>query len=237
MKTLIKPSLFLLAAVVGFTPLRAQTAEEIASKNADALGGKSSIDAVKSVVIESNITVMGNDATTTTHILYGKGYKSETDFNGTKIVNVVTDKGGWAIVPPAGITTATAVPDEQYKATRHLVDLAGPLYNYAAKGSKIELAGQDSADYKIKLTTADGVVINIFVNKKTYFVDKMVQTLSVQGQEGEMSVVYSDYRKTDNGYVMPWSMEQSYPQYSLTITNKKIDVNKDIDPTIFDMPK
>jgi hypothetical protein len=237
MKTLIKPSLFLLAAVVGFSPLRAQTADDIAAKNIDALGGKSAIEGVKSVVVESNISVMGNDATTTTYILYGKGYKSETDFNGTKIVNVITDKGGWAIVPPAGITTATAVPDEQYKATKHLVDLAGPLYNYAAKGSKIELAGQDSADYKIKLTTADGVVINIFVNKKTYLVDKTVQTMSIQGQEGEFSFAFSDYRKTDNGYIMAWSIEQTYPQYSLTITNKKMDVNKAIDPTIFDMPK
>jgi hypothetical protein len=237
MKTLIKPSLFVLAGVVGFTPLRAQTAEEIAAKNTDALGGKSVIESVKSVVVESNVSVMGNDAPTTTYILYGKGYKSETDFNGTKFVNCMTDKGGWWINPPAGVATATALPDEQYKATKHQIDLGGLLYNYAAKGSKIELAGQDTADYRLKLTTAEGVVINVFVNKKTWLIDKQVQNVSMQGQEMEFAVAFSNYRKPDNGYMMPYTLEQTTPQYTLTITDKKIDVNKDIDPKIFDMPK
>jgi hypothetical protein len=237
MKTLIKPSLFVLAAAVGFTPLRAQTADEIASKNVDALGGKSAIENVKSVVVESNVSVMGNDAPTTTYILYGKGYKSETDFNGTKFVNCMTDKGGWWINPPAGAATATALPDEQYKATKHQIDLGGLLYNYAAKGSKIELAGQDTADYKIKLTTAEGSVINVFVNKKTWLIDRQVQNVNIQGQDMEITVTFSDYKKPDNGYMMPYTLEQATPQYTLTITDKKVDVNKDIDPKIFDMPK
>jgi hypothetical protein len=237
MKTLIKPSLFVLAAVVGFTPLRAQTADEIASKYTDALGGKSVIESVKSVVEESNISVSGNDAPVTTYIVFGKAYKMELDFNGSKIVNVVTDKGGWGVNPMAGSSTPTATPDAQYKSTKQQIDLGGPLYNYAAKGYKIELAGQDTADYKIKLTTADGVVLNIFVNKKTYLVDKQVENISMQGQDVEFTISFSDYRKADNGFLIPWAMEQSSSMYSLTITKKKVDVNKAIDPTIFDMPK
>jgi hypothetical protein len=237
MKTLIKSSLFVLASLAIATTVRAQTVEEIVAKHIDAIGGKSAIEGLKSVVIESNVSVMGNDAPTTTYILYGKGWKSETDFNGSKFVNCVTDKGGWAINPMAGSSTATAISDDQYKSTKQQLDRGGPLYDYAAKGSKVELAGQDSADYKLKLTTADGVAINLFVNKKTYLLDKTVLNASMEGQNVEISFVFSDYRKGDNGYVMPWSIEQSLPQYTLNITNKKVDVNKDIDPKIFEMPK
>jgi outer membrane lipoprotein-sorting protein len=237
MKTLIKPSLIVLAAVVGFTPLRAQTADEIVAKNIDAMGGKSAIEGVKSMAMDVNLSVQGNDVPMSISIVYGKGYKTEGDFNGTKFVTTITDKGGWTVNPMAGSSSPTAIPDDQYKGSKHQIDLGGPLYNYAAKGYKLELAGQDSADYKLKVTTADAVVINVFVNKKTWLVDRQVQTSSAQGQEGEVSTAFSDYKKPDNGYLIPWSMEIVTPQITLTFTYKKVEVNKDIDPKIFDMPK
>jgi hypothetical protein len=48
---------------------------------------------------------------------------------------------------------------------------------------------------------------------------------------------FGDYRKTDAGLLVPWSWIQDLPQYTLTFTTKSVDVNKTIDPAIFDMPK
>lgn len=41
----------------------------------------------------------------------------------------------------------------------------------------------------------------------------------------------------DFGLVMPYTQQLTLSQILLTITTKKTEVNKTIDPTIFDMPK
>jgi hypothetical protein len=179
---------------------------------------------------------MGSDAPSKTYILNGKGFKSETDFNGSKIINVITDKGGWVINPMAGQSTATPIPEDQLKSSKGSLQIGGPLFDYAAKGYKVELAGKDSADYKLKVT-ADGVNIMYYINMKTYLIDKMVNKVSANGQDLEISTTFHDYKKTDYGYVMPYAQDVNYPQFSLTITHTKVDINKPVDPSIFEMPK
>ena len=112
----MKRSLFALAALLAFTTLRAQTADDIISKYVTAVGGKDAITGVKSLIIESSVSVMGNDIPSTTTIVVGKGYKNESDFQGTKMVQCFSDKGGWMLNPMAGAATPTALTDEQAKA-------------------------------------------------------------------------------------------------------------------------
>lgn len=237
MKTLRNSSVFVLAAVLACTNLQAQTADEIVSKHIAAIGGKAAVDAVKSLYIESNVEVMGTDAPSTTWIVSGKGYKNEVMFNGSKIQQCVTDKGGWMVNPMMGQTSAVAIPDEQLKTLKGQINVGGPLYDYAGKGNKIELLGTDSADYKVKLTSTAGLIITFFINQKTYLIDKTVSTASIQGQDMETTVLFSDYRKLDGGYVLNFGQQVSLPMYTLNITHKKVEVNKPVDPAIFDMPK
>ena len=172
---------------------------------------------------------MGNDAPSTTWIVSGKGYKNEVLFttNGTtmKIQQCVTDKGGWMINPMMGQSTATPIPDEQLKTMKGQLNVGGPLYDYAAKGSKIELLGKDTADYKLKLTTSAGLDVTFYINMKTYLIDKTTSTVSAQGQDMETTVSFSDYRKVDGGYVLNFGQQVTLPMYSLNITHKKVAVN------------
>jgi hypothetical protein len=237
MKTLIKRSFFILLVPVGMTALHAQTVEDITNKYVDAIGGKTVLNGIKSLVIETSIDVMGNEAPSTTYILVGKGYKSETDLQGQKMVQAVTPDGGWMINPMAGSTTATALPADQAKASLMQLEIpANPLPNYAAKGIKVELIGKDSADFKLQATTP-GVTSTYYINMKTYLLDKQVSKITAQGQDVETTVSYSDYKKTDAGYVMAYSQSLELPQITLTINIKKVTINGTIDPTIFTMPK
>lgn len=237
METLRKSSVFVLAAILVCTNLHAQTADDIVNKYVAAIGGKSAVESVKTLYIESDVDIQGNAAPSTTWIVAGKGYKSEVEFGGAKIQQCVTDKGGWMINPMTGSTTAQAMPEEQIKTMKGQINVGGPLYDYASKGNKIELIGQDTGDYKIKLTTPAAVSVTFFINKKTYLIDKTISTASVQGQDMETTVVFSDYRKLDGGYMMNYAQQVTLPMYSLNITHKKVEVNKPIDPSIFDMPK
>ena len=240
MKTFTKASYFILAVVFAgtvATPCCAQSAEEIVAKNLDAIGGKALLTSIKSIVIETSVDVAGNEAPSTTYILNGKGFRAETDFQGSKIIQCVTKTGGWTVIPPMGQTTPTALPDEAVKQSQWQLYVGGPLMAYSDEGGKIELIGKDTADYKIHLTNSGGVDQTFYINMKTYLLDMTVLKSSQGGQDFEVTTTFSDYRKTDGGPLEAFTQVRVLPQYTLNITLKKVEVNKEIDPAIFEMPK
>jgi hypothetical protein len=216
----------------------ALTADQIVSKNLDALGGKDAISKIKSVSSEATMQVMGNEAPSKTVIMDGVGVKTESEFNGMKIISVYTDKGGWMQNPMAGAADPTPMPDEQYNAGKGGIYVGGLLYDYAAKGSTIALAGQDDKSYTIKLTTKEKQDYSFVIDAKTFMVSTMTTTASMQGQPVTLTTSYSDYRKTDAGFIVPYSMGMDFGgQFQLSLTVTKIELNKTIDPAIFAMPK
>jgi hypothetical protein len=226
------------AALAGAVSLSAQTADEIVGKYVAAIGGKDAISKVKSMSMETSVQVMGSDNPGTTTILDGVGYKSETDFNGQKIIQCLTDKGGWMVNPMAGASDPTPMPDDQYKARKDDIFVGGQLYDYAAKGSKVEMFGKEGDAYKIKLTTKDNVEAIYVIDPKTFFVTSVMTKGDMQGQPVDVTTKLSDYRKTDVGYMVPYAMDIDLGgQFSLTITVKKLELNKTIDPSEFAMPK
>jgi hypothetical protein len=235
MKKIIS-SLLLLTAALGSFSVQAQTADEIVNKHVEAIGGKDKIKQVQSLYMEGTMQVMGNESPTKITLLAGKGYKTETDFNGQKMVQCVTDKGGWAINPMNG-GSAEAMPEEQYKAGIEQLDPGGALYDYAAKGSTVELVKKDNKEYILKLVTKDKVTSTYFVDAATFLLSKMVRKANVMGQEVEMTVQLSDYKKTDIGFLIPFAINTDLGQFQLSTTITKAAVNQAVDPAIFTMPK
>jgi hypothetical protein len=228
----------LLAATVLFcaTNTFAQTADEIVSKYIQAIGGKDKLAGVKSLHLETSSQIMGNDAPGNVTILNGKGFKSETEFNGQKMVQCYTEKGGWATNPMSG-GGAEAMPEEQYKSGKAQMQVGGELYDYAAKGSKVELLGKDGNLYKLKLTTKDSTETTYYIDPTTYYITKLTKAGEAMGQQVEIAISYSDYKKTDYGLVMAYSMQLDFgSMFSMAITTKKVDFNSPVDPKIFDMP-
>jgi hypothetical protein len=220
------------------TPQTAPTADEIVQKHLAALGGNEAIGKVKSISMESSAQIMGADAPGTTVILDGVGSKNETDFNGTKIVTCYGAKGGWMVNPMAGASDPTPMPDDQYKLGKSGIFAGGPLYDYAAKGNKIELVGKDDKTFKIKLTTKDGVEAAYVIDAATYLVKSQTTKGKMQDQDVDITSTFADYRKTDTGYLLPYSIDLDFGgQFSLRITVKRIELNKTIDPAVFEKPK
>ncbi|MFL5787141.1 MAG: hypothetical protein ACJ748_03740 [Flavisolibacter sp.] len=221
---------------------KSQTADEIINKHVDAIGGKEKVNNIKSIQIESLMSVMGNDAPSTTTILNGKGFKNEVDFNGQKIIQVVTDKGGWMINPMMGASDPQPMTADMLKGASSQIWIAGPLVDYAAKGNTVELKGTEKVGnvdaYKLLVTTPDKSTSTYYIDPTNYYVLKVVRTVNMGGTEGETSVVFSDFRKTDYGFVVPYAMETTLPQgFTMTSAVKKVEINKDVDEKIFDMPK
>jgi outer membrane lipoprotein-sorting protein len=222
--------------------VNAQTADEIINKHIEVIGGKDKIGAIKSLYVESSISVMGQEAPAVTQIINGKGFKNEVDFGGQKIIQVYTDKDGWAVNPMMGMTAPTASTADEVKTNQVNLYVGGLLFDYNVKGNKVELLGQEDVNgtkaYKIKATTKDNAETIYYIDPTTYYIVKEIQNVSANGQMSEVVSVYSNYKKTDYGYTIPYSQELTLPQgFTINITTSKVEVNKDIDPKIFEIPK
>ena len=226
----------LVLAAIATSSMYAQTVDEVISKHVDALGGKEKLSQVKSLYSENSMEVMGNSAPQKEYLIEGKGFKSELDFNGISIVQCFTDKSAWTINPMAGGSEAQAVPDAIYKSGKPQIYLGGALVDYTAKGYKAELIGKDGGNFKIKVT-GDGNETYYFIDAATYLLNKSIIKSEVMGQTVDVTTTYSDYKKTDFGIMYPYAKNIDMGMLQLAQKVEKVEVNKTIDPKIFDMPK
>jgi hypothetical protein len=220
---------------------RAQTADEIVNKYFDAVGGKAKLETLKTAYSEGEMSIMNNPAPFVSSVIDGKASKSEMNFNGQKIINCYSAGAGWTVNPLAGITEPTPMPAEQVGMGPMTYDLKGPLYNYAAKRYTLELAGKEklnTADvFKLILNTKDSTEIDCYIDAASWLLLKTVIKVRVSGQPVEISIANSGYQKTNIGLLMPFVSEVTYPGLTIVSTTKMMDLNRDIDPAIFVMPK
>ncbi len=229
--------LFLVAIPVLFMlSVQAQTVDEIVNRHIEAIGGKEKLSQVKSLYIENSLEVGGNQSPEVEYLVDSKGFKTESEFNGMKIINCYTDKGGWLLNPFFGSTDPQPMPDEVYKAGKNVIYAGGALLDYAAKGNKVELIGKENNNYKIKVTSG-GAETTYFIDTATYYINKTVASADFGGQNIDVVTTFSDYKKTDFGIVLPYSRTTDFGNFALAYTTTKVEVNKEIDPKIFEMGK
>jgi hypothetical protein len=220
--------------------LQAQTLDDIIAKSTEALGGKDLIKSITSIYMENTMVAMDNESASTTVIVNGKGAKTKSDFNGQTMVQCYTDKGGWMINPMGGSADPTVMPDKQYKNGKSQIYIGQNILDYKTSGNKVELIGKEKVQnvdaFKIKVTTPDSVSITYYIDAATYFVIQSNTSVEMMDQKMEVVTKMSDYQKTDFGYVLPKTTTVSYgDQFSMVIKLKKVEFNKVIDPTIFDL--
>lgn len=223
------------AAVLLAAAANAQTADEIIAKHIDAIGGKDVLAQLKSVAQESTTEIMGNSTTVKETLLVGQGYRSETEFNGSKIIQCVTNKGGWMINPMMGSADAQAMPDEAWQNGKSVIYFEGGLTNYAAQGLKAELQGTEEGSYKIKI--GGTVDVFYFIDTKTFNLVKIIAKGEMMGQQIDITTSFSDFKKTDAGIVLPYTKDINMGMFQMTQKVSKLDINKEVDTKVFEMPK
>lgn len=232
---------FFLTVLFSVISTHAQTADEIIAKHIDAIGGKEKLKGITSVRMENTMQIMGNDAPSTTVIVNGKGFRNESEFNGQKMIQVYTDKGGWMVNPMMGGSDPQPIPAEQLKGAQDQIYVV-PFLDYAARGSKAELLGQEKVGavnaYKIKLTGKDSAATTYYFDPATYYLVQAVRSAEMMGQQMDVTTSYSDFKKTDYGWVVPQAMDINMGgQFSLTAKVNKVEVNPTVDAAIFEMKK
>ena len=144
------------------------------------------------------------------------------------------------INPLAGQSDPTPIPEDQVKEAQATLEVGGGLFNYKEKGAKAELVGKEKVEsvdaIKLKLTNKDGKESFYYIDPATNYLIKHEVMINAQGQDMTMTSLFSNYKKTDIGYVIPYTTVRNQG-FEMTITVNKVEFNKDIDPKIFEMPK
>ncbi len=241
---LLSAAFLLLIAAPG---AHGQTADEIVTKHIAALGGREKIQSVHSLYLEGVAVLQnGTEINTKTWKVKDKLYRQEISFGMGNIVIIVTPQKGWSSNPRDG-GGFKVMPDEQLKALQLQMDPAGPLVDYAAQGSKVELLGKDTVSgkecYMIKLTPATGQAVTYSFDVQTYYV--LRETRKGGGMfggggrrggnpDGEVNIDFSDYQKTPEGYIFPYTIVTG--SFGAKTSVEKLEVNKDADVTALSKP-
>jgi len=253
-RTVLLCSLLLL--VVATPRLRAQTADEIVSKHITAMGGKDKMLSIKTVYLEATAVMQnGTEITTKTYKVKDKLYRQEINFGMGSVVIIVTPSKGWASSPRTN-GEFKPLPDEQLKALQGQMDPA-PLVDYAAKGGKIELGNKDTVGgkecYVVKLTSATGQETSYSFDEQTYYVTRESRKGGGMmaggggagagggagggrrpGGDGMMNIDFSDYQKTADGFVIPYTMVAG--GFGAKSSVEKAEINKTIDEVSLSKP-
>lgn len=216
---------------------KAQTADDIISKHIEAMGGLEKLRSIKTIHTEAVIvTQNGMEITISAWKEHEKLFRREMNFGMGTGVLLLTDKGGWNTDRQGAYNP---MKDEVYQRQTFQMDCAGPLVDYAAKGHKAELLGKETIDgkeyYKIKLTLKAGNEQNYFIDAATYYIGKLSFKAGSTGAGGpgmdpnaEIVVTYSNYAKTDDGYIFAFTSNTT-GGFGGSLNIEKIEVNKPVE--------
>lgn len=224
-------SIVLLFAAV-FT-LNAQTADEIIAKYITAIGGAEKWSKIQSMKIEGQIEVQGVTIPFTMQGVHMKGVRVDAEFQGSKIIDIITPTKGWAQNPFSGKATLDPITEEELKSKLDQLDLQDEFVDYKLKGSTVEFLGKDEEDgneyLKIKMVSKNNNEKTYFFDTKTFLIYKEESITKVQGQEVKSSVKLLDYQTIEYGVKVSFKQDQG----QMMMVSKKITVNPVIDETIF----
>ena len=166
----------------------------------------------------------------------------EIEFGGKTAVQVYDGAQGWKKRPFLNRDTFEPFTADEAKSEANKAELDGPLVDYAAKGTKVELvavepvAGHDA--YKLKLTSKSGAVQHVWIDTAS-FLDVKVEGLP-RRMDGRMHNVYvyqRDFRSVQ-GVMIPFVLETAVDGYPGThkMLIEKATVNPKLEDSRFVKP-
>ena len=166
----------------------------------------------------------------------------EVVFGGKTAVQVFDGEHGWKLRPFLNRSDAEPFTADEMKTESERGDLDGPLIDYAAKGTKVELDGTEQVEgqgaYRLKVTPRNGAVKHVWIDGKT-FLDVKMEGFPKR-MDGKLHPVYvyqRDFRSVQ-GVTIPFVMETAVEGYAEThkLQIEKATMNPKLDAALFSKP-
>ena len=270
------------AAAADKTPSRSQlSAEQIVDKNVAARGGLQTWRSVQTMSLEGKLGAGGNQRATLPlpasnpktarlsaprrpaeeaqlpfrmELKRPRKMRFELQFDGQTAVQVFDGSNGWKLRPFLNRRVVEPYSPDETKIASMQADLDGPLVDYAAKGTRVELVGMEKVEdrdtYKLKLTMKNGQAIHVWIDAKTFLETKIEgQPRRLDGTYHPVEVYFRDFR-TVNGLQIPFVLEtkvlsveknalglRDTPVPVEKINIEKVTVNPRLEDALFSKPE
>jgi hypothetical protein len=220
-----------------------QTADELIQKNIQAKGGIEKIKAIKSIRLLGKLDGGGGFSAATLQENQRPNLLRETlSLQGMTAIQAYDGATGWQIQPFGGHKDPEFLGEDDLRDLLLDADFDGPLVDYKEKGNTVEFLGHDVVDgddaLRLKVTQKNGDIIYYYLDPDTFLeIRKEVQEF-IRGSVRESVVEYGSY-KPIAGVMYPHAISQGSKANpaAQTTTIRKIEVNVNINPADFAVPR
>ena len=229
-----------LLATGGSAPL--PSAEAIVAHYIDAIGGRTHVSGVHSLVVRGTYTETGMTMNGAVLVKMRPWYKLVGDPERTADFSEGYDGSAWEYYRDPGIVLRTVGP--AFAASRHGVAIMGPLVDADAQGSTIRVMGLakvgDRAAYQLRVHMLDGFEEDEFVDTNTWLLlaARKVAPIHAYGAGIASETRWTDYRPVE-GVLFAFHSEEVALATGKTLNafqTTAIEVNRSFDPAVFSPP-
>lgn len=245
---MIRRTLFAITALFVAAGASAQdaTLEEVLQAHYETIGGLEAWQDVESMKATGTM-VVGGGQIEAPFVMYAKRprmQRVEFTVQGMTGIQAFDGEQAWMLMPFMGQTEPEVMPEDQARQMREEADIDGPLIGYEEEGIELELMGTEDVDgtpaYKIRVTMPSG-------QERFYYLDaEYYLPIKVEGEreQGEQTVAFEtilgDYKETEDGLVMAYSIENripGMPQGGQMMVLDEVEVDVEMADSLFTMPE
>lgn len=217
--------------------LSAQDLDKILSDHYKA-SGQDKLSKISTVSTKGRVVAMGMESGITMYQSRPAKLRAEMDIMGQKMIQTYNGTTGWLYAPSLGVTQPQQLGGGELKGIASQAAINSPLWDYQAKGNKAELLGssEDGSDHKVKITTAEGDEMTIFISKETSLISRMLSRQLINGMESEIEIELKDYKQVKGIPAAHYMATKMGGQLISTFTFESIEYDKPMDASLFEKP-
>lgn len=221
------------------TFLSAQTLDDVLKEHYQAIG-QDKLVKVKSLRLTGKMVQQGLEIPFIQLAKRPDFVRVEGTFQGLSFIQTYNGKEGWNLNPFAGATEPQPFTEDELKSVKYSSDIDGMLWNWKDKGYTVTLEGKEDMEgtscFRIKLETKGGDVFTYYLDGDSYMMIRTNTKVKVQGNETETDTYFSNYTQVE-GLAMPGKIDTKMNgQLVMTIVTDKVEVDPDLDNSLFDKP-
>ncbi len=223
------------------TPAPTPTLDEIVAGHVKARGGLKRLHALQTLRQTGTATAGADRRALVVREIKRPGkIRFEFTVQGVTAVAICDGERGWRVNPLEGEMAPQALPDDVVLEAMEQADIEGPLVDWKAKGSRLELVGREALGgrdaYRLKLTLKSGAEQDLYLDAKTFLMICTDSTRTIKGWPVRIRTAFGDYRKT-KGIPFPHRIETTASERpgGLRIVVETIEVNPPLPDSLFEL--
>jgi hypothetical protein len=166
----------------------------------------------------------------------------EIPFQGEAAVQVYDGANGWKLRPYLGRHEIEPFSQDELKSAASQQELDGPLFNFSAKGTTVDIEGGELVDgrgaYKLKLVLKSGDVRHLWIDAQT-FLDVKIDSAPrrIDGKSRTVVTYFRNYKPVD-GLLIAHELDTGVDGMpgAQRILIEKVALNPALDPSRFSKP-